>query len=472
MMQKNHQPFLVIGQLILSIAGTGSLLSAQSAVPKQNIVVIMTDQQSADAMSNRIGTQYLKTPAMDYLANHGITFTRAYCANPLCIPSRASMFTGHYTHSVGIQMNDNEKKLDPVRFVNMGSIFQKAGFATGYVGKWHLPYDLKDQQSHGFEFLAHNKNVGMDSVIAGDAIQFLSRKQTKPFLLVASFCNPHNICEWARGQNLPDGHIGDAPAAEFCPPLLPNHAPSRDESDIVSLLRSAAHASPMFPVGNFDEEKWRQYRWAYYRMIEKVDHQIGKILDELKKSGLDKQTVIVFLSDHGDSQGAHRLNQKTNFFEEVVNVPFVIAVPGMKKPVKSEKLIQTGIDLIPTICDYAGIPIPLDLPGVSAKKIVADHQGEPSRAFVVSEVKPVQGASVNGVKPDPDGRMVRGTRYKYWIYNQGKQRESLFDMKNDPGEMVNLATDPKFQSILAEHRKMLADWCLRNRDDFAQFLVN
>lgn len=461
-----------IGLVLVSVTGTGSLLSAQQAVQKPNIMVIMTDQQSADAMSNRLGNKYLKTPAMDYLANHGITFTKAYCANPLCIPSRASMFTGHYTHSVGIQMNDNEKKLDPVRFVNMGLIFQQAGFATGYVGKWHMPYELKNQGSHGFEFLAHNKSVGMDSVIAGDAIQFLKQKREKPFLLVASFCNPHNICEWARGQKLPDGTIGDPPAAEFCPPVLPNQAPSRNESDIVTLLRSSAHASPMFPVGNFDEAKWRQYRWAYYRMIEKVDAEIGKILDELKRTGMDKHTVIVFLSDHGDSQGAHRLNQKTNFFEEVVNVPFVIAVPGMKKPVKSEKLIQTGIDLIPTICDYAGIPIPTDLPGLSAKINLENGQENLIRTFIVSEVKPVQGAAIDGLKPNPDGRMVRGDRYKYWIYSQGNQRESLFDTKNDPGEMINLATDPKFQSILAEHRKMLADWCLRNQDDFAQFLVN
>jgi arylsulfatase A-like enzyme len=378
------------------------------------------------------------------------------------------MFTGHYTHQVGIQSNDSEKKLDPVTFENMGLIFQRAGFATGYVGKWHMPYDMKNQASHGFEFLAHNRSVGMDSIIAGDAIQFLKQSQTKPFLLVASFCNPHNICEWARGQKLPDGSIGDPPAAEFCPPLLPNHAASKDESDIVALLRRSAHASPMFPVGNFDETKWRQYRWAYYRMIEKVDAEIGKILDELKRTGMDKRTVIVFLSDHGDSQGAHRLNQKTNFFEEVVNVPFVVTVPGMIKPVKSERLIQTGIDLIPTICDYAGIPIPNELPGLSAKKIMESRQEDLIRTFVVSSVKPIQGSPVDGLKPDPDGRMVKSERYKYWIYSQGKQRESLFDTKNDPGEMINLATDPKFQSILTEHRKMLADWCLRYKDDFGQ----
>jgi arylsulfatase A-like enzyme len=227
----------------------------------------------------------------------------------------------------------------------------------------------------------------------------------------------------------------------------------------------------MFPVGNFEEAKWRQYRWAYYRMIEKVDAEIGKILDELKRTGMDKQTVIVFLSDHGDSQGAHRLNQKTNFFEEVVNVPFVIAAPGMKRPVKSEKLIQTGIDLIPTICDYAGIPTPNGLPGLSAKKILESRQEDLNRTFVVSAVKPIQGSPVDGVKPDPDGRMVKGERYKYWIYSQGNQRESLFDTKNDPGEMINLATDPKYKSVMAEYRMNLEIWCTKYKDGFSQYLI-
>jgi choline-sulfatase len=450
--------------------GSALKLPAQNPTLKPNIILIITDQQSADAMSNRIGNEYLKTPNMDYLAKHGITYTRAYCSNPLCIPSRSSMFTGLYPHQVGIQANENDKDLGNVGFQMMGNIFKKGGYETAYFGKWHLPYDLKNKNSHGFEWLSNNKSNGVDSLIPDDAIEFLHQKHEKPFLMVASFINPHNICEWARGQKLPDGEVGTPPGAEGCPPLLANHAPSKNESDIVSLLRSSAHASPMFPVGNFDDTKWRQYRWAYYKMIEKVDGQIGKILEDLRHTGIDKNTVIVFLADHGDSQGAHLLNQKTNFFEEVINVPFIITLPGKSKPEVSNQLIQTGIDLLPTLCDYAGIKVPAELPGLSAKKILADKKN-PERSFVVTSVKPIQGSPVNGVKPDPDGRMVRGERYKYWIYSQGTQRESLFDTKNDPGEMVNLATDPQYKSVLMENRKLLDGWCKKYNDSFSQFLI-
>lgn len=453
-----------------AILGSMQQLSAQNSLSRPNILLIITDQQSADAMSNRIGSQYLKTPNMDYLANHGITYKRAYCANPLCIPSRSSMFTGLYPHQVGIQANDNDKELSSIGFQMMGTIFQKGGYETAYFGKWHLPYEANKKETHGFEWMSHNKSNGVDSIIPSDAIGFLHQKHDKPFLMVASFIDPHNICEWARGQKLPDGEVGTPPEAEGCPPLLANHLPGKNESDIIALLRSSAQASPMFPVGNFDDTKWRQYRWAYYRMIEKVDGRIGKILEDMRNSGIDKNTVIVFLADHGDSQGAHFLNQKTNFFEEVVNVPFVITLPGKSKPEVSNQLIQTGIDLIPTLCDYAGIPVPTGLPGLSAKKILAKGK-DYGRSFVVTSVKPIQGYPVNGVKPDPDGRMVRGERYKYWIYSQGKQRESLFDTKTDPGEMVDLATDPKYKSVLIEHRKLLADWCQKYNDSFAQYLI-
>lgn len=453
------------------VVGSSLQPFAQKSESRPNIVLIITDQQSSDALSNRIGDKYLKTPNMDYLAKHGITFTRAYCANPLCIPSRSSMFTGLYPHQVGIQANENDKDLGNVGFQMMGNIFKKGGYETAYFGKWHIPYDLKDENSHGFEWLSHNKSNGIDSLIPGDANRFLHQKHEKPFLMVASFINPHNICEWARGQKLPDGDIGSPPDAEGCPPLLTNHAPSKNESDIVTLLRSSAHASPMFPVGNFDDTKWRQYRWAYYRMIEKVDHQIGKILEDLRNTGLDRNTVVIFLSDHGDSQGAHFLNQKTNFFEEVINVPFVITLPGMKTPKVSTKLIQTGIDLIPTLCDYAAIAVPPELPGLSARKLASEKGGASTRGFVVSSVKPIQGSQVNGVKPDPDGRMVRSDRYKYWIYSQGKQRESLFDTKTDPGEMVNLANDPVYKSVLLVHRKFLEGWCTKYNDLFSQFLI-
>ena len=230
----------------------------------------------------------------------------------------------------------------------------------------------------------------------------------------------------------------------------------------MALMRRSYQASQMFPVGNFDDAKWRQYEWAYYRLVEKVDAQIGIVLQALRESGHERDTLIVMLADHGDCQGAHLWNQKTVFYEEASRVPFVLSHPGVIEPGRSKRLVNTGIDLIPTLCDYAGIAAPEGLPGLSVK----NASGDPRKYVVVSN-KMDQGAPINGHLPTPTGRMVRGQRYKYCAYSEGRHPESLVDLLEDPGEMVNLAVDPRFKSILVEHRAMLAEWCSTTHDTFS-----
>jgi choline-sulfatase len=449
----------------LLVSGCG-MIHAQE---RPNILFIMTDQLSAESMSFNLGTTYLNTPNMDQLARHGVRFTNAYCANPLCVPSRSSMFTGRYPHELGIQTND-EKLLDPVEFPSMGTIFKNAGYETGYVGKWHLPYDRMKPDSHGFDYLPDKKGNGSDSISPDLAAKFLKMKHQHPFLLVVSFMNPHNICQWPRGQELPDGAIGDPPPAEQCPPLRANAMPSKNETDIMKRMRTSMQKSPMFPVGDFSEDKWRQYIWAYYRMIEKVDGEIGKVLQSLRESGLDKNTLIVFLSDHGDCQGAHHWNQKTVFYEESSKVPFIFSYPGIKSG-KSDFLVQTGIDLMPTLCEFAGIPLSENNRGVGLKQLISGQTAPAGRKSIVVSNHLIQGEAVNGHKPEPEGRMLRNNRFKYWICNEGEQKETLYDVQNDPGEMENLAGDPKFGSELKKCRSQLIEWAVKNNDPFLKFMV-
>jgi arylsulfatase A-like enzyme len=217
----------------------------------------------------------------------------------------------------------------------------------------------------------------------------------------------------------------------------------------------------MFPVGNFDAKKWREYLWAYYRLIEKADAQIGVVLRALRETGLEENTLVVFTADHGDCQGSHGWNQKTILFEEAARVPFILSWKGVTKPGTARRLVNTGIDLIPTLCDYAGLSVPQQLPGLSLKNPNVD----PRKYVVVSDLL-AQGAAVDGRIPMPTGRMVRSQQYKYCVYSEGKQRESLVDLEKDPGEMTNLAGEPRFRKVLLEHRAMLAEWCAKTRDTF------
>jgi arylsulfatase A-like enzyme len=447
-------------------APAAGLVLRGASARRPNILLIMTDQQFAESASFRIGTKYLRTPNMDSLAASGVTFTRAYCPNPLCVPSRASMFTGRYPTETGVMDNDDLRKVrpDPQRHPLLGTVFERAGYETGYFGKWHLPYPEKARSSHGFATLDTKVN---DPATAAHAAAFLQAKREAPFLAVASFLNPHNICEWARGQELPMGSVGAPPPPSECPPARPNLEPQKGEPDIVGLIRKSYQSAPMFPVGGFDEGKWRQYIWAYYRMIEKADAEIGKVLEALRQSGQEENTLVVFTADHGDCQGSHRWNQKTILYEEAARVPLVLCQKGVTRAGVSARLVQTGIDLMPTLTDWAGVPAPEGLPGLSLKDAALGRGGGESRKFVVVSNRMIQGAEVDGRVPKPEGRMLCGQRYKYTIYSEGRQPEALVDLENDPGEMRNLAGEARFRKALEEHRGMLAEWCRRTGDPFA-----
>ncbi|MEL7585334.1 MAG: sulfatase-like hydrolase/transferase [Prolixibacteraceae bacterium] len=450
-----------------AVLAGGLLLNGELHGQQPNILIIMTDQQSADAMSNVIGNKYVNTPNMDYLAEHGIKFTKAYCPNPLCVPSRSSMFTGRYPHEIGIQDNKFGARVDPEIVPCMGRVFYENGYNTGYVGKWHLPYAGKDKNAHGFQYMGQVKDKGVDNLIAASVIGFINSESDKPFLAIASFCNPHNICEWARGDKLPDGDVGRPASPDKCPPLLPNHDPTYNETDINRDMRASIQANPQFPVGDFDEAKWREYRWAYYRMIEKVDREIGKIINGLKESGKAENTLIIFLSDHGDMLGAHNWNQKTVFYEESSRVPLIICPPGHKTQEQSDVLVQTGIDILPSICAFAGIRPPSGLPGNNIFDLLKTKR---SPEYIVVSNKLSQGKNIfeNRESFAPEGRMIRSKKYKYWIYNEGEQRESLFDMENDPGEMNDLAKNPAYKKELNRHRRYLNKWATKCGDPYLE----
>ncbi len=449
-----------------------SWLSAEKVEKKPNVVFIITDQQFADAMSCRMGDQFIKTPNMDRMAAEGVVFTRAYSNNPISMPSRNSMFTGHYSHETGITRNTKKNDTTPEvyndKLPNLGQYFKKTDYQTAYFGKSHLAYQITNVKESGFENVKESDN---DSIVSNDAVNFIKSKPTKPFLMVASFTNPHNICEYAREisgrtQKYSCGEIGFPTQSDVLPPLPANFGKQTDEPDGLSELRTAYQTQTgLFPVSKFTATDWRKLRWGYYRMIEKVDAQIGLVLNALKEAELEENTLIVFTSDHGECAGAHGWNQKTVFFEESVRIPLILNFKNKISSAVSDKLVNTGIDILPTMLDFAGIKIPKNLPGLSLKPVASGQKIATWREYVVSENNLDQATGlVNGKIPTMEGRMVRTERYKYCIYSKGNLRESLADLQNDPGEMINLATDPKFHDVLLQHRAILLEFGKKYHD--------
>jgi arylsulfatase A-like enzyme len=428
---------------------------------RPNILVIITDQQFSGAMSCAMGDKYLSTPNMDSLAANGMRFTRAYAPNPLCMPMRTSMMTGRYPHQTGIESN-TKKGFDESKHVFMGKIFQKAGYETAYFGKWHVPVSTKKSKVHGFEIFEEKKARMSPTQV----VRFLKKKHKRPFLAVASFLGPHEICEWARKQKIPGDMIGDPPPLNQRPPLLTNFKPPENETDIMTHMRKSYQAHRLFPVGDYNEADWRRLRWGYFRLIERVDGVVGSVLNALRDSGLEKNTVIVFLSDHGDCHGAHQWNQKTVFYDESARVPFIISWKGKTPVGTSDVLLNTGVDMIPTLCDFAGIDAPKGLPGKSLKAPAMGKTPSWKRDYVIVQNHMVQCEPIEGKDLKPRGRMVRSDGFKYCVYNEGKRRESLIDMKADPGEMKNLVGNAKYHKILKQHRQYLIDWGKVQGDQF------
>lgn len=415
------------------------------AQERPNILYIMTDQQTATAMSCA-GNTDLRTPNMDKLAERGIRFENAYCSLPLSGPSRASMFTGYTPTEVGMEENGTPMP-DSLRTTTLGTLMSNAGYQCAYAGKWHVNTNaLPDKQAFGFENLHGHNDFGL----AEACVSYLQRRPRQPFFLVASFDNPHNVCEVARHQNPPFASL-EEPALEDCPGLPANFAVNPYDADALAFEKRQNHR--LYPTANYTPDDWRRYRYAYYRLIETVDAEIGKILDELDKQKLWKNTVVIFTSDHGDGGGAHQWNQKTVLYEEVANIPFIVCLPGGKHAGKVlPQLINNGVDLMPSVCDWGDAKVPDDRQGVSFRPVV--EKGDAATVHQSSVVTETNFAQTAGTL----GWMVRTPQYKYVLYDTGRNREQLYDMRNDRGEMNNLAIEKKYKEVLRQHRQMLNEW--------------
>jgi choline-sulfatase len=478
-----RRSFLVgIAAVVGALALTGRSPSAQAAneAGRPNLIYIVTDQQHAGMMSCA-GNKYLNTPGMDSLAANGTRFERAYASNPVCLPSRVTMMTGYMPSHFGIKTNAGSRTEMPEAVLkqSMGWIFRNAGYETAFGGKTHWPRNMTPE-SLGFQNISRDQREGL----AEASVRFVQSKRDKPFLLVVSLINPHDICymaiddytkaakepamypkstvereRLAQALKLPDGVSREEFFERLCPPLPDNYEVPALEPEWITKEYLGARAFRTYAREHFTDERWRLHRWAYCRLTEMVDAHVARILGALREAGLEQKTVIVFSSDHGDLDAAHRLEHKSILYEEATRVPFIVSYKGVTAAgrVDDEHLVSAGLDLIPTLCDYAGIEPPPGLSGRSVRALAEGRQVDAWRDQVAVESRA--------------GRMLRTDRFKYNVYESGRHREQLIDLANDPGEMINLAEDPKYKDILTDHRKRLRRWVEETGDEIGKAYV-
>lgn len=428
----------------------------------------MTDQQAFDAMSCA-GNELVSTPALDRLAADGLRFENAYCAFPLCVPSRASMFTGRMPHEAGIFSNTRPVKDEDMPFITLGKLMRDAGYETHYVGKWHLTIPMRDTLQHGFTGIDHPGAHGFDTEYAKLAVKYLESEHDQPFFLVVSFVNPHDACQLARGEDLAsfEGSIAAPPPPDELPALPANFEIPENEPDYLRTWQEQK-SERAYRSYYWNEREFREYLWGYYRLVEKVDSLLAMVFDAADAPGLRENTLIIFSSDHGDGSARHRWNQKISPYDESVRVPFIMAgAPVGRKGETESSLVSAGLDLLPTICDFAGIETPGGLHGRSLRPLVEENSTvENWRKYVVSEISFGNWVDRYHVDTFPKARVLRTDDYKYVVYDRGQLKEQLVEMQHDPGEMKNLAIDPAYNEVLELHRAYLKEWIAATSDSF------
>jgi arylsulfatase A-like enzyme len=402
---------------------------------KPNFLFIHLDQLHCDAIGIN-GCKYVSSPNIDRIFKKGVNFTRAYSANPVCCPARVSWFTSREPCEHGCLMNGVPVCSDEID--DMGRLFQRNGYEAVLSGKWH--FDGRDPNS-SFKTFNDTSNGGelADAGVARAIAGFLaSRNSEKPFIASVGFHNPHDNCMWfARNQQTSNDFQIPQILKEL--PELPNNFdkyPSPEPAIVVQIRNSNG--------SKWDDTWWQYYLWSYHRYIEMVDEQLGFVLDALENSRYANNTFIIFTVDHGDGYGRHKMVNKQYLYEDVARVPLIICPPQKyrKALMKTDTLVG-HVDILPTMCDYAGIKPPQHVRGKSLRPLI-EGDTKQIREFIRSETCGI-------------GRMIRTEQYKYIQY-ESDENIQLIDMLNDPLETKNIAFDFKYSAVVKKHQELLKDY--------------
>lgn len=472
-MKKKSVLFSVVMSLL-------SIFNADGAAGRPNIILIYTDQQHANMMSCA-GNPYVNTPAMDYLAENGMRFTRAYTVNPVCVPARIGMMTGRFPSAFrdknGNLVRENRGgsgafggASQEVLKTTLPAFVKSSGYDLFYGGKVHLPGDLNPAQNG---FTVYEKHPKMPLAEASAKIIRDRKPGDKPFLMWANFISPHDICYMAlRDYRVSD--MGKPPKnkgleetdlvalmdraskidpAEFfekhCPPLPPNFEAQEGEPAAIAAYLGIRKFKEEARK-NYTEEDWRLHRWLYARLTEQVDSEIQVILDALRESGQEENTLVIFTSDHGDMDGAHRIEHKTALYEESANVPFLAMWRGQIPAgvVNSNDLVSTGLDFLPTVADYAGNPNGKADPRGRSLRPLFEGKNEGWRETLGVE------SQIGWMVVDNEGHKLIEYDYPY----NGKTETQLLDLKADPYEMRHFPRNDGNAKTWAKLEGALGEW--------------
>jgi arylsulfatase A-like enzyme len=513
-----------IPKILLASSCIGLSISGFAQNPKKNLLFIMTDQQSYDALSIA-GNTILKTPNIDRLARQGAYFQNAYTPCAVCGPARSSILTGHTIENTGMKTNDAYLDVDAslMPMPTFDEILTEYGYHCEYYGKWHssshraprvyknpIQYAPNGQWIFGPGGQAHiyhaylNENVVKPQLLDGQFIENVSRfpyapdpidrfyGMTEEELIVKGLRHlqpdqhgkliidkEHTLTAFQAKQTLEaierlrnttfsitlSFHFPHSPVVVAEPyysmypvqDMVPPFSISDDMEN--SPYKSANNRLVLTEYA--DSEKIKYMISNYYGLITEIDDWVGKILDKLDELGLTENTLVIFMSDHGEMLGAHGMREKNVFYEESAHIPLMIRLPGEIEPETVVDGYVSLIDLFPTILDYLNIP-EHNSNGVSLRGLI-DRTDTEHGQYVVTEWD-FRGDTTPNFMVLKDG-------WKLMIpYSESSPvLNALYDLNTDPYEMNNLlGNNPdseKYSAKAEELRACLLEWLAKNNSN-------
>ena len=432
---------------------------------KPNFLIIMSDEHDP-GVSSPYGHPFVRTPNLQRFADSAATFEHAYCNSPLCVPSRASFMTGKHLHRVKVWDNSVPLASDEPTWAHR---MNNAGYETCLAGKMHF---VGPDQMHGFtrrivpdihgmggggsnlpdwdagkfrdmsERLLEEPGPGdhehmqYDDEVVHRSVTYLSEpaRHEQPWVLCAAVFTPH---------------FPFIAREEFYQRYYPEQAdlPNIPKGHLENLHPQSKRLRRHFTTENVPEEQIRKARAAYYGLVEFSDTRVGAILDSLEANGLADNTIVAYVSDHGEMNGEHGMWYKCSFYEQSSRIPFIIRWPGVTEPGSRFTTITSLLDLVRTMLEIAGA----ESSGTDGTNLapVLNGQIEDGGGIALCEYE------AHGV--DRPGRMVRRGQYKLNYYLG--QPSELFDLEADPAEMNDLAGSPEHAGLVKELTEIvLTDW--------------
>ena len=466
-------------------APAGQPLALPSASSRPNVLLVMTDQHRADAMG-AYGNKVIHTPNLDSLAKGGVLFTECWVQHPVCMPSRASIFTGRYpsAHRVrtnGVSLPRSEKTL--------AQVFLEGGHRTGGAGKFHfvphLNRELPIMETHPDPFYGFQEfHLGEDGRLGEQAL-WIKRQHPEyagkpdneiPVELHNTYWTASHTINFIR-----ESVRRNQPFFAFCSFVDPHHSynpppPYRDmykEQEMPAALARTGELEDKPPFFKEWSNNYRRlearlayHRTQYYGEVTFIDDSIGRLLNVLKELRILENTLVVFTSDHGDMLGDHGMFYKGPFhYRACTNTPLIIHWPGHVLPGKRIAGIVQEIDLLPTILDLAAIPCPPGVQGKSQKAVLSTNATGTgySSALIEHGTSGATAPKLGREEGLPDVYTIRSSKWRLSYY-PGQDYGEIYDLGNDPDEFINRWRDPAIEPVKRRLKDELLDRVLAAHD--------